>query len=364
MFCTSCGKPIDDDSKFCPFCGATVANDKSEMKEESVPTFTAPTEENVPVFTAPTEESVPTFTAPVEEIPTFNAPGTSENVANNDVEIPTFKAPSDDIPTFTAPPKPHFNGPACHYHSDEPAVGRCARCGKPLCQDCCDSYGVSSGQYEGKHLCYDCTQELVAENVAELNANLNKIKGQFILQIIGMVIGFIYGMSAGVSSGDIGGGFVAGLVCACIGGVFLSAVKAFFSLAWECIKIAFAGQFGWLTILSIIFNLCVIVVKCIWATVTQTIQYIIYIKKTSGFIESDSKFLEQIKEYMEYTMIRQQNRGVDLETLMQEGSQLYNNSFAQMVRDQGEERAEAYMSQCVTRIAENGEIIRDFPNAA
>ena len=45
---------------------------------------------------------------------------------------------------------------------------------------------------------------------------------------------------------------------------------------------------------------------------------------------------------------------------MQEGSQLYNNSFAQMVRDQGEEKAEAYMSQCVTRIAENGEIIREF----
>lgn len=35
-----------------------------------------------------------------------------------------------------------------------------------------------------------------------------------------------------------------------------------------------------------------------------------------------------------------------------------------MVRDQGEEKAEAYMSQCVTRIAENGEIIRDFPQAA
>lgn len=346
MFCNSCGKAIDDDSKFCPFCGATVSNGQPEVKGESIPTFTSPV-----------EESVPTFSAPTDEIPAFSAPVTSANEnVNNDV-IPTFKVPSDDIPTFTAPPKPHFDGPACHYHNDEPAVGRCARCGKPLCQDCCDSYGVSSGQYEGKHLCYDCTQQLVAENVAELNANLNKIKGQFILQIIGMVIGFMYGMS-------VDGGFIVGLICACIGGVFLSAVKAFLTLAGDCIKIAIDGQFGVLTIISIIFHLCVIVVRCIWVTVTQTIQYIIYIKKTSGFIESDSKYLEQIKEYMEYTMIRQQNRGVDLETLMQEGSQLYNNSFAQMVRDQGEESAEAYMSQCVTRIAENGEIIRDFPNAA
>ena len=335
MYCTSCGKAIDDDSKFCPFCGKTVVIHNSQVKDNSVPTFEAP----------------------AEEISTFSASGTTTNetTANNEEVIPAFKAPSDDIPTFTAPARQHFNGPACHYHNDEPAVGRCARCGKPLCQDCCDSYGVVSGEYAGKHLCYDCTQEIVAENVSELTANLNKIKGQFILQIVGMVIGFFFGIS---------GGFGSALICACIGGVFLSALKAFFSLAWECIKIAFAGQFGILTIISIIFNLVVIVGKCIWVTVSQTILYIVDIKKTAGFIESDSKFLEQIKEYMEYTMIRQQNRGVDLETLMQEGSQLYNNSFAQMVRDQGEEQAEAYMSQCVTRIAENGEIIRSFPNAA
>ena len=41
-----------------------------------------------------------------------------------------------------------------------------------------------------------------------------------------------------------------------------------------------------------------------------------------------------------------------------ESSELYNNSFAQMVRDQGEKQAEATINQCVTRIAENGEIIR------
>ena len=345
MYCTSCGKAIDDDSKFCPFCGKTVVNHNPQVKDNSVPTFEAPVEE-IPTFSAPGNSTNETTANNDEVIPAFTAP--SE-------DIPTFKAPSEDIPTFTAPARQHFTGPACHYHNDEPAVGRCARCGKPLCQDCCDSYGVISGEYAGKHLCYDCTQEIVAENVSELTANLNKIKGQFILQIVGMVIGFFFGIS---------GGFGSALISACIGGVFLSALKAFFSLAGECIKIAFAGQFGILTIISIIFNLVVIVGKCIWVTVSQTIQYIVYIKKTAGFIESDSKFLEQIKEYMEYTMIRQQNRGVDLETLMQEGSQLYNNSFAQMVRDQGEEQAEAYMSQCVTRIAENGEIIRSFPNAA
>lgn len=37
IFCTNCGKEIDDDSKFCPFCGAAVVENQeaeSENKEE------------------------------------------------------------------------------------------------------------------------------------------------------------------------------------------------------------------------------------------------------------------------------------------------------------------------------------------
>ena len=216
-------------------------------------------------------QGVPTFTPPQDEVPTFTPP---------------------TAPKFTPPPAPTFSGPACHYHADEPAVKRCARCGKYICQDCVDNYQVTNDEYEGKPLCYDCCQELVSENISTLTANLNKIKLQFGLSIVGIVIGFIIGLSAGIEGGDFGAGLVAGLIYGCIGGVFLSAMKAFFSLAWDAIKIAFSGNFGWLTILSIIFQCCVIVVKCIWVTVSNTIQYIIYIKKTNGFIESDTRFLQ------------------------------------------------------------------------
>ena len=171
-------------------------------------------------------------------------------------------------------------------------------------------------------------------------------------------------MGAGITSGDIGGGFLAGLICACIGGVFLSALKAFGSLTWEAIKIAFSGNFGVLTVISIIFQIIVIVFKCIWITISNTIQYILYLKRTQGFIESDSAALQQMRDYMEYTLVRNQNKGVDLEDLMNEGSELYNNSYAQAVRDNGEAAADAALRQATTRIAENGEIIRDFPGAA
>ena len=277
--------------------------------------------------------------------------------------VPTFTPPT---PTFTPPvdAKPTFNGPACYYHKDEPAVAKCARCGKFICQDCFDNYGVSSGDYAGQALCYDCCQQLVAANVDELKRNKGKIMFQFILQIIGMVFGFIFGLSAGIESGDVGSGFVTGLICAGVGGVFLSALKAFFSLTWEVIKIAFAGQFGILTIFSILFQTIVIVFKCIWITISNTFYYIKYLRETSGFIDSDTNALQQMKDYMEYTMIRNQNRGVDIATLLNQKSELADNSYARMVQEKGEEGAEAALRDCVATINENGEIIRSFNNRA
>lgn len=296
----------------------------------------------------------PNATPPADDIPTFTPPAD---------DIPTFTPPEDGIPTFTPPRVPRPEGPVCYHHPTEPAVAKCARCGKYICKDCAEAYTVSGGQYANKSLCYDCCEQLVAENVAELTKNKNKIKAQFILQLIGMVLGFIYGISAGISSGDFLATLITALICACIGGVFLSALKAFASLTWEAIKIAFSGQFGWLTVISIIFQIIVIIFKCIVVTISNTVQYILYLKRTQGFIESDSAALQQMRDYMQYTLVRNQNKGVDLEDLMHEGSELYNNTYAQAVRTNGEAAADAALRQATTRIAENGEIIRDFPQA-
>lgn len=266
--------------------------------------------------------------------------------------VPTFTPPT---PTFTPPQnaKPEFSGPACSYHKDEPAVAKCARCGRYICQDCFDNYGVSSGDYAGKALCYDCCQQLVAANVADLKKNKNKIMFQFIVSIIGMIFGMIVGLSGG-------GGFAGAVVGIAVGGVLLSALKVFFSLVWDVIKIAFSGQFGVLTVLSIIWNILVLIVKCLITTISNTIYYISYLVKTSGFIASDEQALQQMADYMEYTMIRNQNRGVDLETLLNQKSELADNSYARMVQEKGEEGAEAALRDCVATINENGEIIRNF----
>lgn len=282
------------------------------------------------------------------------------NLNNN---VPTF-TPPESTPTFT-PPK--NSGPVCHYHMGETAVAQCARCGKYICKDCFDNYGVNDGQYQGKALCYDCCRELVAQNVSDLTANKKKIKFQFILSIIGMVIGFIIGLFAGIQSGDIGGGFISGLIFACIGGVFWSFLKYYFSCLWEAIKAGFSiGGWGGLIGAGIGFGIAIFkgIIQCIYYTIRNTIEYIIYLKRTTGFIESDTAALQQMKDYMEYTMIRNQNRGVDLETLLNQKSELADNSYARMVQEKGEEGAEAALRECVATINENGEIIRSFNNRA
>lgn len=283
-------------------------------------------------------DSVPNFTPPAGD-------------GKSDV-APTFTPPT---PTFTPPKntKPDFNGPACSYHKDEPAVAKCARCGRYICQDCFDNYGVSSGEYAGKALCYDCCQQIVAENVADLKKNKNKIMLQFIVSIIGMVLGMIVGISSG-------GGVAGAVIGLAVGGVLLSALKVFFSLVWDVIKIAVSGQFGVLTVLSIIWNILVLIVKCLITTVSNTVYYINYLVKTSGFINSDTQALQQMADYMEYTMIRNQNRGVDIDTLLNQKSELADNSYAQMVQQRGEEGAEAAMRECVATFNEHGEIIRNF----
>ena len=199
--------------------------------------------------------------------------------------------------------------------------------------------------------------------MAVLAKNKRKIKAQFIISLIGMGIGLIFGISIG-SSGGFGSALLTGIIGAAIGGVFLSAMKVFFSMVWEVIKIAVSGQFGILTIFSILWNIIVLIFKCFITTISNTIYYIRYLRQTSSSIESDQAALNQMRDYMEYTMVRNKNRGVDIETLLQQNSELASNSVAQMARTQTEEQIEASMRNCVATINENGEIIRSFRDAA
>lgn len=290
-------------------------------------------------------------------------------------KTPIFTPPTG-VPTFTPPPTPRHEGATCFHHTNEPAVAQCSRCGKYICKDCAEAYKVSGGEYAGKHLCYDCCEELVANNIAELTANKETIAKHYRLTRIGAIIGAILGLifviyaatsgsSEVTNPGEIIGAAIGYIVMfGLIGGSFLTAAKLYFSALGQSFK-AFFTHFGdWAAMIWAMIGICIAltvgIFRCMWYTISKLWKYSKYLKDTEGFIESDTEALRQMREYMEYTQVRSDNRGVDLEALMAEGSALYDNSYAKVVRDKGEAAADEMLRQATTTITENGEIIRSF----
>lgn len=263
--------------------------------------------------------------------------------------IPTFTPPE---PTFTPPGNSHRSGSTCHFHPNEPAVTKCAKCGKPLCHDCADTYQVNDEKYGGKPLCYDCCQELVAENVKQLKKQRLKIIAMYIFTLIGMIVGGILGSKYG---GEAWIGLIAAFIGGCFWTFFVNLCKIIVNTFKNFAHGAIIGG-----IIRFFIDLLKAVVLAIWGTIQKIFYYTKHLIKTSGFIRSDSRALQEMADYMEYTIVRSQNVGVDLATLMNEDSQLYNNSYAQNVMANGEASAENSIRGCVTSINENGEIIRSF----
>lgn len=109
-----------------------------------------------------------------------------------------------------------------------------------------------------------------------------------------------------------------------------------------------------------IFCFFLYAIMALFETVKKILYYRNYMAQTADCLEKDSSALQCIRDRMEYSRVMNENRGMSLADLMNEGSELYNNSYARMVQEQGEEKAEAFVSRCTTQIAENGEIIRSF----
>ncbi len=300
----------------------------AENKKADIPTFTPPEEDNA-------AKSIPTFTPP------------------------EGKKAGKSIPTFT-PPSTSSLDPGCYYHPEERSVGHCVRCGKNLCRYCCDSFGVTGGEYAGKMLCYDCTKKLVADNVQQLQKNYDYIHNQYLMCLVGCVIGAVIGFVWGLSGG-IGGALVYMVLCAAIGGSagnffrrFIGAVPGFFVSTGNWVVSLCIG------LIKFVACFFIYAIMALFETARKIIYFRSYMSQTASCIETDSSALQCIEDRMEYSRVMQNNQGMDLADLMKEGSELYNNSYARMVQEQGEDKAEAYVSKCTTQIAENGEIIRSF----
>lgn len=257
----------------------------------------------------------------------------------------------NNIPTFT-PPQQHVD--ACYFHKSEEAVTRCARCGKKICRDCAENYTVAIGKYKDQPLCYDCCKLIVEDNVVQLKKNRRSILFTFISALIGMlIVGLIFSSSEDLKDYTFFG--------VCIGGCLWVFIRNWFLRIVAACK----GSDGLLNffirlLVGVILGLIIEAVCSVWRTGKKIVLSIIYLIKTSGFIKSDERSLRIMADYMEYTLVRNNNQGVDLGSLMAEGGQLQHNSFARSVATQGEEAAEGLVRNSVMSINANGEIIRSF----
>ena len=135
---------------------------------------------------------------------------------------------------------------------------------------------------------------------------------------------------------------------------FIAAIPGFFVSTGNMVISICVGLF------KFIFCFFLYAIMALFETVKKILYYRNYMAQTADCLEKDSSALQCIRDRMEYSRVMNENRGMSLADLMNEGSELYNNSYARMVQEQGEEKAEAFVSRCTTQIAENGEIIRSF----
>lgn len=260
-----------------------------------------------------------------------------------------------------APPTPSTPRHSCHFHKHEPAVDNCARCGKPICKDCSESYRVVNDEFEGKPLCYECCAELVKDNVRLLKRNKRKILFNFIFTIIGMLFGLFVGtrFTTGADAGDIPGGYKAFII---IISIFIGGCLWTFIKGWARRMFGKKGdEFSWIRFfVGLIIGFFIEAILSIFRTIAKIVNHIRYLVRTSKLIKSDAQAVKEITDYFNYTMVMDQNAGADLSTLVGENGALRNNSFARTVLENGEIAAAENVRNCVTSISESGEIIRSF----
>ena len=229
-------------------------------------------------------------------------------------------------------------GMGCFHHPSQQAVIICQGddCGKGMCRDCYDSYGAGMGA--GKALCFDCTEELVIETASEIAWLREQVKKERMWMYVGAGLGAIIIGPMLASGGELG--FIGWLFGVAIGMSLGTIVNGF-------------REFGWLV------GVIMIIVSPIMSIVRFKRRFD-QIKQCDEILESDARVLQEMRDYFAYTQAMERNAGVSLESLVNQGGELFQNSYAQSVMQKGEQGAQAALREGAVQIAANGEIVRTF----
>jgi len=236
----------------------------------------------------------------------------------------------------------------CADHPSQEAVTNCRKCGKPICNDCCEVFRIGAGMYAGEVVCYDCSSEMVAENIANIDRFRAQVKKERTAMFAGMAVGAVIGMMAGASTNSAGG--IIGMML-----LFIAIGGSIGTIASKTLDyMASFGLFGLLATVAMIWVSPIMTIYRFFNRIRQ-------IQQCNEIIANDSNTLREMRDYYAYTQIMEERRGrIDLEKLASQGGELFNNSYARAVVNVGEAAAQTELRQSVVTISANGEIIRNF----
>ena len=200
---------------------------------------------------------------------------------------------------------------ACAHHPSQEAVAACDSCMKPICKECSDVFLIEEGIHAGGRVCYDCASDLVASNIDNITRFREQVRKERTKMIVVMAVGAFVGLLTGEFIGMI----------------------SIFLLVFLFVGFKFFKRIN-------------------------------QINQCDRIIENDSNALREMRDYFAYTQIMEERRGkINLESLISQGGELFDNSYARAVASGGEAAAQAELRQSVVTISANGEIIRSFAGA-
>ncbi len=286
--------------------------------------------------------------------------------------------PNSSAPKFSTANSRQSQEKCCSYHSNNKAIMKCDNCGKPICKECGDMGELT----DGNHVCFDCANAMVQNDVNLAKEKRSKIMLKIGLGVLGAVIfgiisaipavrAFLQEDSEGVSV------FLWQVLFTLFGAslsIYFPVLKKILAWIWKFIwwkpdiiqtneiidfifgGIKFALVFLAFTGFVLVFSVFLMVSPVV-ATIIAVVDFKHY-KKADELVKRNQEILQHLADRMEYIRIQSEEKA-DIETLAHD-SRMQDNQFAQSVRQEGYVSASKVFSDEAREMAENDKKIKQF----
>ena len=235
----------------------------------------------------------------------------------------------------------------CFHHAALDSEAQCKVCGKFICKDCREMYGMESGLYAGESLCYECVSEMNSDTAGNIRKFRDKVVKERLVSIVGAVAGLF--ISTALSRGWDETGeqglniWIAMLIGILVGGSIImlpEAVKAFKN-----------GDAAWGV-------LCIVGAPVLMIKTHLSRRN--HLKQCVEIATADTDVMRKMRDYFAYFQFMEKNKDADLTKLTANNGKLNGNTYANDVLEKGEDTARMELRRGIVQIGVNSETIKDL----